>query len=137
MLCAVVTQFSSPDKQPFNHLTPALKQAPNDRLMAPFQGPASPESSQNRSRKYQYLWLLALVFLTLPKLALGQGEPQINFHLQPEHLCYYQAGVFTANETLVRTLWSAVKYRAGSHVATGTTYVDEGAACRKETIISK
>ena len=127
MLCAVVTQFSSPDKQPFNHLTPALKQAPNDRLMAPFQGPASPESSQNRSRKYRYLWLLALVFLTLPKLALGQGSAsKSTFTFNLSTSATTSAGVFTANETLVRTLWSAVKYKAGSHVATWDNIDDEG-----------
>lgn len=71
-------------------------------------------------------WLCLLVFLAAPVLVAGQGSRQSTFTFELNMAATTSAGVFTPNETLVRTLWSGVKYKAGSHAATWDNLDGEG-----------
>ena len=73
------------------------------------------------------LWpLLLLLCWALPKLALGQAIGRFPFSFTLNSDATTSAGIFSQNGTLIRTLWSAVKYQAGPHAASWDGINDDG-----------
>lgn len=74
-----------------------------------------------------HLWpLLLLLCWALPELAFGQVIGRFPFSFTLDSDATTSAGIFSQNGTLIRTLWSAVKYQAGPHAESWDGINDDG-----------
>jgi hypothetical protein len=76
--------------------------------------------------KINCLLILVILHCILLKPVFGQTSHQIPFSFTLSDDAATSAGVFTREGTLVRTLWSGVKYQAGTHEGTWDGLDGEG-----------